>query len=523
MTAPPTRSPLPGLPRRAAPCRGVGWLVAALLLLPAGCGGEGGDENADPARVAPQGTLFYGVATIRPAGDQGDAVAAIGRKVLRTENPGERIQQELDRRFREDPETRETTYEQDIEPWLGRRVAVALTQLGPGGQAQGAVIIASKDNGKAKDTIEQGARDQRAARRTHNGVTYYYDAADTTAAGVVGDYVVIGTEPALRSVVDASKAAGLDQKRDFRSAASDAEDRLGFGYFDLNALVSALNASGQVPPGQAQAMRSLLGAGSHPVTMSLDAQPDRLALDLVARGVPRRGSAEPPTELVSALPGDSWLALGAELRESIRQLTSQLGGTLEAAGRQLRAQTGLDLHRDVLPALGDMALFLRGSSLFSLGAGAVIKSADPAAARRLVARLGSLIEREAGGGLRSASTTIAGARGIRIASPRMPGAVNAVVRGDTLVIAYGDEATRQAFVPASRLDAAPEYRAARASLGGSPPAVFVAFGPIAELVGTQASPRAQQARTYLSGLRTLAAASRREGDTQTARVVLTVR
>lgn len=499
-------------------------MAAALLVMGAGCGGEGGDENADPAKVAPQGTLFYAVATIRPEGDQKVAVDAIGRKVFRTADPGERIHRELDREFKEDPTTRDATYAEDIEPWLGRRIGVALTRIGPGGQTQGAAIIASKDNGKAKESIEQGAKDQRAAKRTYKDVTYYYDAADTTGIGVVADYVVIGTEPALRAVIDASKAKGLAEKADFGSAASGSADKLGFGYLDLNAVFAGLNASGQLPPAQAQGLRSLLGGGGKPVTMSLAAESDRVSLEVVARGAQQQQQqATPPSELVSALPGDAWLALGARLGESVNQITSQLGGSLEAAGQQLRAQTGLDLQRDVLAALGDMALFVRGSSLLTLGGGAVIKSSDPAAARRLVDKLGSLIERQAGGAARSTSTTVGGARGIRITSGQMPGAINAVVKDDTLVIAYGDLAARDALAPASRLGDSPDYKAAQESLGGSQPALFVVFGPISELVGTQADPQAQQAKTYLSGLKTLAVGTKQEGDTQTARFVLTVK
>jgi hypothetical protein len=505
------------------PIRRLAWLAAvALSLIATGCG-AGGDANADPAKVAPQGSLFYGVATIRPEGDQKDAVDSIARKVFRTANPGERIQRELDQAFKEDPETRDTTYAEDIEPWVGRRAAVVLTQVGPGNQTQGAAIIASKDNGKASQSVVQGARDEKAAKRTYKAVTYYYDASDTTAVGVIGDYVVIANEPALKAVVDASKTKGLADKPDFENAASGAQGQLGFGYFDLNALVGRLNASGQIPPAQAQAVRSLLKAGSKPVTMALDADTGRMSLEVVARGVQQQAAAQPPTELVAAIPGDSWLAFGARLRQSVEQVTSQLGGSLEAVGAHLRAQTGLDLQRDVLAALGDMAVFVRGAGILTLGGGVVIKSSDPAAARRLVAKLGSLIEREGQGGARSTPTTIDGARGIRVTSAQMPGAINAVVKGDTLVIAYGDQAAKEAFTPVSRLSDSPDYKAARESLGGAEPTLFVAFGPIAELVGLQSDAQAQQAKTYLSGLKTLAMGSRQQGDTQTARFVLSVR
>lgn len=526
-------NPIPTPLRRARLARlsAVPAVLAASAAAWTGCGG-GGSEDADPARVAPQGSVVYISAAVRPEGDDKEAVDEISRKVFRVAEPGKRIQQELDQSFKDDPETRNVTYADDIEPWLGRRAGVAVTRLA-GNQPQAALIIAAKDPGAASEAIERAAESQRPkpAERSYKDVDYRFDSQDSTAVGVVGDYFVAGSEPAFRSVIDASKAKGLSEKADFKDVSGEAEDKLGFGYVDVRALATALSASGQLPPGQGQTLQSLVGAGTRPVTFSLDAQPDRVTLESVARGVRRTpATAQPETPLVPALPGDSWLALGTpKVGDQLRQMTAQLGagglgeGVVSTLKQQLRVQAGLDFDRDLVPALGDVAFFARGTGQLTFGAGAVVQTPDPAAARRLVARLRPLLAREAGGGARVSSASVPGAQGFKITLGGVPGAINVVSGRDRLVIAYGEATTRAAFSSATRLGNSPAFREATDSLDGSQPGLFVAFSQLAQLLSSLGGGDAQRVSSYLRALETLAAGSELEGDTQTGRFVLTLK
>jgi hypothetical protein len=521
-----TSRPSPRLARLAA-----GLLAAAAGALLAGCGAGGGDADADPARVAPQNTLVYLVGTLRPEGDQKQAVDAIARKVFRTPDPGKRIQGLLDREFADDPQTRGTTYAEDIEPWLGKRAGVAITGF-QNSEALLAAIFATKDAEKAREAVEEEAETStpRWVKRKFQGVDYWFDPADKFAVAVVGDYLTAGSEPSVQGVIGASEnERGLDRAAGYRRLAAGATDRLGFGYVDVRALLRTAGRSGSLPP-QAGSLQSLLGT-AEPVTMSLDATPAQLSLEVTARrpqGQP--AASDQPPSLVAALPGDSWLALGVRavgqtLQRVLTQVSASVGeATFGALRDQFKAQTGLDVQRDVIAALGDLAVFARGTNLLSVGGGLVIRTPDQAAGRRLVARLRPLIDREAGPDVRVASTTLAGgASGFRVSTPELPGALNVVAKGDRLVVAYGDAATEAAFSSASPLSGSPEYRAAQSSLGGAPPLVFVSFAPIAQLIGASGRPEAQGARTYLEGLRTLAVGARTEGQTQRSRVVLTVK
>jgi hypothetical protein len=525
----PNRFPLARPPRDRR-----SWLTAATALVVASltvaaCGG-GGQEDADPATIAPQGSLMFFSAAVRPEGDQREAIDELSRKVLKIPDPGQRIQRELDESFRRDPESRDVTYADDIAPWLGRRAGAAITRLGPG-QPEFAIIIASQDNGAAREGIEREAQSStpRWSERSYKGVDYFYDPENRAGHGVVGDFAVVASEAAFKATVDASEGErGLAAKPAFETAAADNQDKLGFGYIDVKALIAAANASGQLPPGSAAQVQGLLGSGTQPATVSVDAQPDRITFESAARGVRRPVATDTP--LVGTLPADSWLALGTpqvgrELRRTFTALGQGAGqAVLSVVRQQLRAQAGLDLDRDLLPALGDLALFARGSNLLTIGGGIVIQTPDPGAAQRVVSRLRGLVSRQgAGMGLRVADTTILGARGFRVGSSQIPGSVNVVAGRGRMVIAYGDAATSAALVPQSRLADAPAYQAARESIGGRSPQLFMQFGPVAQLMGISSDPDLQRVRTYLNALETLAAGSRVEGDTQTGRMVITVK
>ena len=511
----------PPLPRRL-PRTGAAVAAVTLATAGAGCGG-GGDENADPARIAPPHSVVYLVATVRPEGEQAQAVDRIGRTVFRVSNPGARLQQLVDRALLRNRATRNVSYADDVAPWLGRRVAVVVVPA-PGYSRAMAMIFTAGNTDAAGKLVDRVAREAtpRWPRRAYRGVHYRLDPADATAQGVVGDYLVAGDEVAFRAVVDAFRTGrGLAREPRYRRVAGDARGKLGFGYLDPT-------RSG-TPPGGA-VLAALLGsvgaAGSGPVTLSLSAAPDRIRVDVAAPGTGAAPRSDGITPLVARLPGDVWLALGLRgvgrsLRLALDRLGPPRGALRRAVDGAVRARTGLDLDRDLVPALGDIAFFVRGSTVSSVGAGVVVATPDPASARRLVARLRRLVRHAAGG--RTATASLAGARGFRASGSHLPGTVYVVASGDRVVAARGVAAARAALAPGAGLARSPQYRAAQASLGGAPPAMLVAFAPVAALVGTSTSPEAQRASAYLTALRTLVLAWAAAGPRHTGRMVVTLR
>jgi hypothetical protein len=235
---------------------------------------------------------------------------------------------------------------------------------------------------------------------------------------------------------------------------------------------------------------------------------------------------------VGSLPGDAWAAfglgdVGGAIKRAIAQFSSGgIGGqVVQTLAGQLRASTGLDLNRDIIAAIGDVGLFASGTNVLQVGGGVVVTSPDPAAARRLVAKLGALIARQgAGSGVRVGAASVAGAQGVRITSARLPGAINLVVKGNKLVAAYGSAATRAALSSRSTLASNPAFQRAAATLGtGATPSLYVSFGPLAQLVGSSGSSNAAQAQRVLNALSSLVAGGGQQGGNAVAKIVVNLK
>jgi hypothetical protein len=495
--------------------------VAAVLAL-AGCGGAGGNENADPAAIAPKTSLLYFTAYVRPQGAQKAALESISRKLLGAANPGQRIEGLIDRALRRSRSR--PTYRNDVAPWLGRRAAFVATSLAAHSSA--ALIVAVKDTGKAKAALDKFAGAHGGTvTRSYKGVDYRVSPSGSAAAAVVGDYLVVGAESELRAIIDASQGQSLKDSATYSQLAGPASGKLAFGYVDTKDLLASLGPASQIPTTGA------LQALANPVTLTLDATPSQVTIDI---GGPAARVAAPAHQaaLIGQLPGDSWAALAIpNVGASLRQVLAQLGSggigasVLQSIEAQLRASTGLDLNRDVLAALGDIGLFARGASLLTLGGGLVISAPDPAAAQRLVTKLDPLIARAgARGRLHVAPTTVGGARGFKVTGARFPGNIDVVAGGGRIVAAYGDAATREALRPTHVLASSATFQRAAATLGpGASTAVFVDFAPLAQLLSAVRSPRAATVQHALSALDTLAIGGGSAAGRASARLVLTLK
>ncbi|MDQ6915649.1 MAG: DUF3352 domain-containing protein [Actinomycetota bacterium] len=498
-----------------------------MALVAAGCGG-GGNENADPASVAPKGAPIYFSAFVRPQGSQKAAVEAIARKVAGVSNPGAQLESLLERSSRNSKS--KVSYKDDVKPWLGRRAAFVASAFGPGGNSAGAAIVAAKDTGKAQDFVDKLAKDENAKKRSYKGVEYQYASAGKSAMGVVGDFLVAGNEPEVKRIIDASKGGSLKDDTVYSKVAGHAAGKLAFGFLDVRGLVDALGAAGRIPAGQGSTVQSLLNS-NQPVTLAVSARPNQVTMEVTGPAAKSVSSAR-QTSVIGALPGDAWAAFGiGDVGGAIKRAIAQFsaggigGGVVQTLVGQLRASTGLDLNRDIIAALGDVGFFASGTNLLQVGGGAVVTSPDPSAARRLADKLGALIARQgAPNGVRVSATNVAGAQGVRITSPRLPGGVNLVVKGKKLVAAYGTAATRAALSGGRTLANNPAFQAASASLGGgATPSLYVTFGPIAQLVGAAGGANAASAQRVLNALQSLVAGGTQQGGNAVGKIVVNLK
>jgi hypothetical protein len=511
-------------------------LVLALLsalaaTIAAGCGSSassgGGDH--DPAALVPASAPLYAEATVRPGGQLGADLQAALKKILRTDDPGATIQKAIDKSAKRQG----FTYRDDIEPWLGDRVGVALTAVN-GKKADFVAVINSKDDAKARDALKKSKGD--VVQRSYKGVDYRFDRKDNTAAGVFGNAVVVGTEPGFKAAVDASKGESLADGNDLRAVrAKVAQDRIGLFYLDVQGLLRTAGQAAGSSPEVGALLQSVTAAAPRTIGAAFQAQPDVLRIDGVSLGTPKSASSGASgADVVAGLPGDSWLALGigksGETLDRTLQTISGSGGItgvgVNALLSQFQQQTGLDLRKDVFSWMGDAGLFVGGTTRADLGGALVVKTSDPAKTKKVIAVVRRLAARDTSA--RISSLSLAGVDdGFTLRSGNSP-RIDVGLAGDRFIVSVGSlEAFKKAVSPGQALGSAPAFTAAAAKLGGGlRPAFYLDFQHVVSLIQTFAGGSADfaKAKPYLDTFGAVVAGAKDEGDGVTrARFVTTLR
>src|SRR5215218_5655423 len=227
---------------------------AVLALTAAACGQSASGGDADPAGLVPADAPVYAEASARPEGElRDDALAAAG-KLLRTDDPSGELRKQFDEALAE--EGGGLTWEKDFAPWLGEKVAVWASNLAAE-DASYAVIAATTDSEAAGAAIQRFKREDGSAyeKRSHAGVDYEVN-PDGVAAGIVDDFLVVGTEDAFKRTIDtAGDGESLADADRYRNAVDELEDdRLGLFFLDSKVLIEAAIAQ---DPGSAEQMEQL--------------------------------------------------------------------------------------------------------------------------------------------------------------------------------------------------------------------------------------------------------------------------
>jgi hypothetical protein len=497
----------------------------------AGCGsssGAGGDD--DPAAVVPASAPLYAEATVRPEGKLRDDAEAALRKILKTNDPGAKITAALQDASKKEGDL---SFKDDIDPWLGDRIGVAVTSLRGDNDADYALVIASKDDGKAEEAL---GKEKGTVKRSYKGVDYRYKAEDKTAAAVVDHRVVIGTENGLKSAIDASRGDSLAEGNGLRGVrAKVAQDRLGLFYLDFQGVFRAISQSAGSDPQLGALLQSVAGAAPKTIGAALQAQADQLRIDAVTIGTPKSATTGGSgADALAGLPGDAWLGLGvANLGQTLDRVVETIAnaGGLTGVGvnsvlRQFQQQTGLDLRKDVLSWMGDAGVFVEGTSTRDLGGALVIKSSDPAKSKRTVSVLERLARRS--GDVHISALRFQGVdAGFTIRDTSGP-RVDVGLAGDKVVVSVGSfRAFKDAIDPGQPLGSAPAFTDAAGKLGnGLKPSFFLDFQKVVGLIGAFAGSDAdfQKAKPYLDTFGAIVAGGKDEGDGVTrSRIVVTLR
>jgi uncharacterized protein DUF3352 len=500
------------------------------LLLPvvavlAGCGGDGSPSapaGPDPATLAPADAPLFAEGVVRPEGDQQEALDSALSKLLATDDPGAFVVEQLDKVLpRSDAGL---TYEDDIEPWLGEQAGIFFETFT--GDADGAAVVATTDPQASDQAIEKAAAadEESERRRSYEGVDYLLDRGGT-AAGVVGDFLVAGTENAFRDAVDASNGRSLAGSGDFKAQLDQApDDRVGFVYADPRAILDALQKSGQVSSAQVESagpgLEALL---SQPVTASVTATSDQLALQASAA----TGAAPAPQEspLLRDFPQDAWLAFAVTDAGQTWRLLDRIRAGPESGFPPLGGGRGFDLATQVARWAGDIGGFVGGTSLFGLSGALVLETSDEQASVKTLDQLQRALGNDPAVSVEP--LTGAGEHGFSLTPTGVPISFQVVQRGGRVVAGLADSVS-DVFSPSSTLGDSDAFKSAADALGGDfAPVTFVDFVPLFQLVDSlpqaQSDPDYRSAKPYLDHLDYLVLGGRSDQDRAEVRMVLGLR
>jgi uncharacterized protein DUF3352 len=327
-------------------------LCVALGLAAAGCGtSSSSPSGADPAQVAPAGSVAYVELTVRPQGSARDQTESALTKLL-GHSPDRDIRQAVTKTFKGSG----LDYSRDIAPWLGQRVGIA---VGGFKRDNVAFIAPTSNTDAALAALKRGDQNGHFSARTYRGVTYQAGTDKNgvpLAFGIVGNNAVIGGPSEFTAVVDASHGGGLAGS----SALSGAFSALAPGaivraYVNGPAVARAIRSSalsvpklGSVSPQQLKAgLAQLRGT----FALAVAAASQSLTVEIHSTLAHRRSGVGSD---VSGLAGQSWLALAAALSPKTAGLAAlQQSPQAAAVGALLKQRFGVDLTHDLLRRAGD--------------------------------------------------------------------------------------------------------------------------------------------------------------------------
>jgi Protein of unknown function (DUF3352) len=491
-------------------------VLSAAAFPVAGCGAD--DQAASAAsELAPADVAFYGEATIKPEGDQKQAVEAILSKFPGGGQAGDKLKELIEKSLEKSDAG--ITFKDDIEPWLGDEAGFFVSNVGPTGFGATAGLIATDDEDKAQEALEKSA-EGKVSRKTYNDVEYFMDESggDSNTAAVFDGYVVLGNEEGVKAAIDASKGdSKLSDDDTYNNSIEDAsDDRLALFYVNTPEFTKAIEQSaGTLPDSFRQFFKE-------PFVATVDADDDGVVFEgnipeELAKTFAFFGQG---SDLLTQMPADSWLAFAqtdfGKLLDFYVEAFAGVSGGRDAIEQQLRAATGLDLQKDVIDWMGDFGVFVRGTSVSELDGALVVETSDEAASKRFIGALERLARTQGQGEVQIGPLSAAGAgEGFTARSADIPKPIHVFQRSGRVVFAYGDAAGRDAVDASDTLGDSPDFTSVSDSLGDYDVSFYALMQPILELAesaGGGSEEGYQEAKPYLDPITGVVGGTSGSGD-----------
>lgn len=461
----------------------IGIVVTLLLVGAVGLLSYGfffASAEDDALALVPEQSVGYFNVFLDPSTSQKQALEDLIEKTP-FESPDEALN-ELRSLVDEGLEDTGCSFEEDIDPWLGKQIAGFLSETGSGSdevnEGQGGVLVATDDADAALASLDECGDEayQNAEDRTYEGVDYKFQ--ENTAIGVVEGYLVIATETGLKQVVDtAASGNSLEGSEKFNDAVDPlTSDRIATFYLDIQGILKQVQESGAVEGPEAAFFDSFYEAtGDQPFAGGLSLRSDGIVFEYAA-GIPEGGAAAGlinaasnalESDVLETLPGGAWGALGIGSFGEYLDTTLDTFSDFAPGGRdfieaEFEKATGLSLRDDVLSWMGDLGLFVQGTSPTTISGGLVIETTNPEASRLTISKLAELAKKEK---VPTKELTIPGVEGFAIQDQFQPQPINVAANDERVVVAYGNVATEQALEGGVTLAEDETFQSASEALG----------------------------------------------------------
>jgi hypothetical protein len=363
----------------------AGAATVAISLFLAGAGAD------QAARLAPADTALYVNVLLQPASGQRAQLAELTSRL-----PGFADASSLDAKIDQVAQNllgqAGVDYSEQIEPWLGDQVGLALGAEGlVAGEPRGVVLVTVRDEEAAATAL--GGLVPDAESRTYEGVELHV--APDASWALVGGLLAAGATPdEVEAVVDVARGASpaLADDAEFRAAIERLPpDRVGTFYADLAAL-----SGGAVADAGFSVAAGALVLDGRGLRFEGSAAFDAEAADEQARAA--FALAGEPSSLVDWMPADSQAELvffglrqaleGAEAAAADAPEGEALTEALATVRTLAAFGLGIDLDADVLPLFDrEVAVAVSGLDSGTPHGQLLLRPSDPDAAAEMLERI----------------------------------------------------------------------------------------------------------------------------------------
>ena len=311
-------------------------------------GGEGSGAPADHAvRLVPAGALAYVHLSTDPERD-GDARLAAYAEALPSVA---RLRDGLAAAVAPRP----FDVERDVRPWLGDELAYAAVS-----PVDSVVLAAVADRPRAEALVARVGNLSGAAQ--YRGVRVLV--AGPTALAFAGDFLAVGTEPAVRAAIDLEQGDGrsLAGDPDYRRATAGRPPERSLDAYASAAGVRSVLAPRDGPAGALGALLDRPGLIAAGAALTAEETGVRAQVRL-AGGAPDDAAFEPV--LLERVPERAAAYVGVRSALRLVRVLGRLGAqdAVERFGAQLAREAGIDFERDLLaPLSGELALAVTGAA-----------------------------------------------------------------------------------------------------------------------------------------------------------------